>query len=46
MINIVANKIMSEAFYECKINLTQLRKPQISLHKNSDNKIKEIKNDY
>jgi hypothetical protein len=46
MINIVANEIMREAFYECKTNLTQLCKPKTSLDKNSDNKFKGIKNDY
>ncbi len=46
MINIFANEIMMEAFYESKTNLTQLCKPKTSLHKNSDNKIKEINTDY
>ena len=48
MINIVANEIIiiREAFYECKTNLTQLCNPKKSPHKNSDKKIKEIKNHY
>jgi hypothetical protein len=49
MINISANEIIiiiREAFYEFKTNLTQLCNPKTSSHKNSDKKIKEIKNHY
>ena len=46
MINIFANEIIREAFYEykTKTNLTQLCNPKTSPHKNSDKKINEIKN--
>ena len=46
MINIFANEIIREAFYESKTNLTQLCNIKTSLHKNSDNKNKEINTDY
>jgi hypothetical protein len=44
MINIFANEILREAFYESKTNLTQLCNLKISPHKNSDKKINESKN--
>ena len=45
MINIFANEIIREAFYEYKTNLTQLCNLKTSPHKNSDKKkINEIKN--
>ncbi len=44
MINIFANEILREAFYESKTNLTQLCNLKISPHKNSDKKINETKN--
>lgn len=44
MINIIANEIIREAFYECKTNLTQLCNLKTSPHKNSNKKINEIKN--
>lgn len=44
MINIFANEIIREAFYESKTNLTQLCNLKTSPHKNSNKKINEIKN--
>jgi hypothetical protein len=44
MINIFANEIIREAFYEYKTNLTQLCNLKRSQHKNSNKKINEIKN--
>ncbi len=46
MINIFANEIIREAFYESKTNLTQLCNLKTSPHKNSKKKINEIKNHY
>lgn len=47
MINIFANEIIREAFYESKTNLTQLYNlKKTSPHKNSNKKINEIKNHY
>lgn len=46
MINIFANEIIREAFYEYKTNLTQLCNLKTSPHKNSNKKINEIKNHY
>ena len=44
MINIFANEIIREAFYESETNLTQLCNLKTSPHKNSNKKINEIKN--